>query len=211
MNDAFRQRLIAATRHRLESYLNDAEWAMVAQILSTTPCMVSAVRARSTKHGDHRWRAAEGYSEVTVNASGNQYQFFFTLLHELAHAVTFQTFGLRVAAHGREWRQTFSNLLKQALTAELFPEDLRSHVARQAAAPHASSSRDTSLQLAFRKYDTLNLRPLVAELAHGALFSLDGKLILRRGEKLRTRFQCLTPAGQAYRVPGTARVHTLYH
>lgn len=211
MNPALHDHITTVSQQRLEPYLSAAEMAFVRGLLQTTPCLVSAVRMRVTKHGDHRWRAAEGYSEVTVNISGNRYQFFFTLLHELAHAATFQTHGLRVPAHGKEWRQGFGSLLSHALREGLFPEDLRTAILRQSQAPAASSSRDVSLQLALRAYDTLNHCPLVAELPDGTLFSLDGKLVLRRGPRLRTRFHCLTPAGVAYRVPATARVHTLYH
>ncbi len=196
---------------RLRPFLDLGSQGFIEEILHEVHCVITPVRARRTKHGDHRQRAGEQFSEVTVNVSGNRYQFLITLLHELAHAVTIQQHGKRAAAHGREWRHIFANLLHRALQAGLFPADLAPHIERQARhGPHASSSRDAALQLALRQHDTLDHRPMVAELAEGTLFSLDGKLILRRGQRLRTRYHCATPKGQEYRVSATARVHTIY-
>lgn len=205
------ERLVAISMLRLRPFLDESSQPLIEEILRGTPCVVTPVRARRTKHGDHRQRTGEAFSEVTVNVSGNRYQFLITLLHELAHAVTLQRHGSRAAAHGREWRGIFAHLLRRALEGNLFPADLAPHVERQVTrGPAASSSRDAGLQLALRQHDTLDHRPMVAELADGTLFSLDGKLLLRRGRQVRTRYHCVTPGGLEYRVSATARVHTIY-
>lgn len=209
-SELLRDKLTTASLKRLAPFLEPEAMPFVESILRETHCLVTPVTARRTKHGDHRTHASGAYSDVTVNVSGNRYQFLITLLHEIAHAKTFQTFGKHVSAHGREWRHTFAAILQRALHANLFPAELAPFVAKQARRPDASSSRDTALQLALREYDTLDHRPLVAELEYGKLFSLDGRLILRRGERLRTRFHCTTREGIAYRVPASARVHTIY-
>ena len=109
---------------RLRPFLDESSQPLIEEILHETPCVVTPVRARRTKHGDHRQRTGEAFSEVTVNVSGNRYQFLITLLHELAHAVTLQRHGSRAAAHGREWREIFAQLLRRALDENLFPTDL---------------------------------------------------------------------------------------
>jgi hypothetical protein len=50
----------------------------------------------------------------------------------------------------------------------------------------------------------------VAELSYGQAFSLDGKLVLIKGLKLRTRYRCVTPEGRAYNVSASARVKITY-
>ncbi len=205
------QRVCQISLLRLRPFLVAEAEPLIAAILQETPCEITPVRARRSKHGDHRQRLGKLFSEVTVNVSGNHYQFLITLLHELAHAATVQRYRKRAAAHGPEWQRTYAALLERALAASLFPPDLAPHLARQARqGPDASSSRDTALQLALRRHDTLDHRPMVTELADGALFSLDGKLILRRGRRIRTRFHCVSPTGLEYRVSATARVHTIY-
>jgi SprT protein len=209
--EAVAERLREISMLRLRPFLEESSHVLLEEILLETPCVVTPVRARRTKHGDHRQRVGEGFSEVTVNVSGNRYQFLITLLHELAHAITLQRHGKRAPAHGREWQRIFADLLNRALASSLFPADLAPHVERQARrGPHASSSRDAALQLALRQHDTLDHRPMVTELEEGTLFSLDGKLLLRRGNRVRTRYHCVAPNGQEYRVSATARVHTIY-
>jgi hypothetical protein len=51
-----------------------------------------------------------------------------TLLHELAHLITFIRFGHRVDAHGKEWKQQFSELLKHFLETSIFPIDIRNQL-----------------------------------------------------------------------------------
>jgi predicted SprT family Zn-dependent metalloprotease len=53
------------------------------------------------------------YRKKTIKLSGNmieynnitQYNIQDTLLHEIAHALTFQQYGNKVAAHGKEWKR----------------------------------------------------------------------------------------------------------
>ena len=184
--------------------------AFILDLVRAHPCLIKTVRARRTKHGDHRVRGPGSLGEITVNVSGNHYQFLITLIHEIAHAAVHHSFGSRVPAHGLEWRQTFGNFLARALQAGLFPPDLVPFIERQSRRPDASSSRDTGLQLALRRHDTSDHRPMGEELAPGSVFSLDGRLILRLGRKLRSRFACQALDGTQYRVSATARVHQLF-
>lgn len=204
------EKVLHAAEERLRGFLDEREMTFILSLVREHPCIIRTVRARRTKHGDHRVRGPGALGEITVNVSGNRYQFLITLIHEIAHAAVHHSWGVRAAAHGREWRQTFGNFLKRALEADLFPPDLAPMIERQSRRPDASSSRDTALQLALRQHDTADHRPMVEELAFGTWFSLDGKLILRRGIKLRSRFACESSKGLKYRVSATARVQVVY-
>jgi len=47
------------------------------------------VNQRQTKHGDFR-QLPGGKFQITINNSLNKYQFLLTLVHEIAHHVTFK-------------------------------------------------------------------------------------------------------------------------
>jgi SprT protein len=179
-------------------------------LFDTFPVLVRVTARRKTKHGDHRPSPCRRYSVITVNASGNAYQFLVTLLHEFAHAETYATFGARVQSHGSEWKSIFSRILLNFLSRGLFPDDLASIIRRHAVNPLYSSAADSELQLALRKHDTLDNRRTVAELPDGQAFSLDGKLVLIKCCRLRTRYKCVTPEGKTFHVSASARVHTIY-
>jgi len=51
------------------------------------------VNQRQTKHGDFR-TFANGRTQITVNNNLNPHQFLLTLIHEIAHHVTFKKFNL---------------------------------------------------------------------------------------------------------------------
>lgn len=67
------------------------------------------VNQRATKHGDFR-SLPNGKFQITVNNNLNKYQFLLTLVHEIAHHVTHQKFGV-VQAHGKEWKAIFQHLM----------------------------------------------------------------------------------------------------
>jgi hypothetical protein len=178
----------------------------IRKLLEQTPILVRVSRQRKSKHGDHRLARSRDYSLVSVNAGGNPWRFLLTLLHEIAHAHVAARSTRRVAPHGREWKRTFNELLESHL--HLFPPDLRCEIASYAENPLYSSDAHAPVGLALRRYDTLDLRPTVQELALGQKFSLDGKTVLKKVRLLRTRFHCITDDGRVYHVSPTARVHT---
>jgi hypothetical protein len=178
----------------------------VSQLLDIHPTLVRVVKVRKSKHGDHRSSSCERYSIVTVNSSGNAYQFLITLLHELAHAKTITAHGRTVSPHGSEWKHAFSDLLLNFLARELFPEALAPHVRSHAANPLYSSSSDRGLQFALRAYDTLDRRPMLINLAAGQVFILDGKGTLVKRERRKNFFRCVGLDGRSFYIPTLTRV-----
>jgi hypothetical protein len=188
--------------------LPDNSLNSIATLLNQAPILVRVVKRRRSKHGDHVVTRSRGYSIITVNHSGNRYQFLITLLHEIAHAFVTHNNSVRVLPHGQEWKATFGELLAGRLS--LFPEELRGHIARHARNPLYSTDSDSHLALMLRKYDTLDNRRMVAELPYGQMFSLDGRHVMTKGELMRKSYRCTTPDGKRFRVSPTARVHTVY-
>jgi hypothetical protein len=185
---------------------NTRDWVEYL-VLNTHPCLVQATKARASKHGDHRPGRNGMPNMITVSISGNAYQQFITTLHELAHnEVSLRFPADRTDPHGPEWQIAFQRLLAEALNQGFFPDPLSTAVRNYARCPKASSSRDESLQVALRQFDTADQRPMLATLPQGTWFSLDGKLVLQKGERLRTSFRCVTKDGRVYRVGSVARV-----
>ncbi len=183
---------------------------LIGRLLVEIPCTLVPVQVRRSKHGDHRSLGLGRKSLITINVCGNRYQFLLTLLHELAHAVVYQSWGWRTAPHGRKWQSAFRKLIERANRERCFPDDLQPLLQAHVARPSSTSFRDLKLQKGLRRYDTLDQRPFVADLAHGAVFSLDGKQIFRLGKKLRKDYECATLDGRKYYVAPTARVQAVY-
>ncbi len=195
---------------RISLYLPPGSRPFVARILTESPTEVFPVDARESKHGDFVAVRGKPFGQITVNICGNPYQFLLTLLHEVAHARVAARNRRYVRPHGTRWKEEFSDLLDRLVHANVIPHDLRVAFGNHAADPKSTADYDTELQLALRRYDTLDTRMLVADLRHGELFSLDGKTVLRKGQLIRKRIRCVATNGHIYSVLPAARVLETY-
>jgi hypothetical protein len=174
------------------------------------------VRPRRSKLGDHRpprlpLRPAH---RITVNADLNPWAFLTTLLHEVAHAATWERHASRrrrVRPHGPEWQREFAGVLVPLLEARVFPDELAAAVTRSLASPAAATCSDRGLLLALARYDRIaEGRVRVEDLAEGAWFRVDGRHVFRAGRLVRTRRRCFEAGtNDEYRVHGLLAVELL--
>lgn len=206
-NDSDAASVVARSLKNLGMWCEPEALSFVREKLHKIPCLVIPVTDRKTKHGDHTPRALGDFSKVTVNASGNRYQFLITLLHELCHASVYYEHGSGVPPHGEIWKNTFRELLEEATSANLFPPDISEFVKMHSKAPKSSSSRDIGLQIALRAYDTRDCRPTLAELPLGTLCSVDAHPHLLRGEFSGSWIICRTQEGGIRKLSPLTRVN----
>ncbi len=186
--------------HHLQQYLPAGTAPAVIGYLQQYKVHLTITRERKTVLGDYRHPARGNGHRISVNGNLNTYAFLVTLLHELAHLVTFEQYGNRVAAHGREWKALFAGLLAQFIQHGVFPADLEKEILHSLKNPAASSCAEAGLQRALRNYDKKKEHHhLVEELAHGTLFRTREGRVFRKEERLRKRFKCTEVAtGKIY-------------
>lgn len=146
------------------------------------------VNQRQTKHGDFR-KLPNGRFQITVNNNLNPFQFLLTLVHEIAHHVTHEKFG-RVQPHGKEWKAVFQHLMLPFLRPEIYPNEILPHLAKYLKNPKASTDADVNLSLALRGNVAEAGKNFIFEIPVGDLFEFKST-IYKRGNKRRTRFECL--------------------
>lgn len=188
----------------------------VAGILSRLACDVRVSRPRRTKLGDHRPpTAAHSRHRITVNGNLNPFAFLTTLIHELAHADTWERFERwrrrRLRPHGREWKATFAELLLPVVAEGGLPDDVVRALERALRNPAAASCSDRGLALALARYDdVVDGRVRVEDLAEGTIFRTDAGHVLCAGALVRTRRRCFEPrTGREWRVHGLATVEVV--
>lgn len=176
---------------QLNDYLPAGTYEAVLDYLRQHKVHLTIARERKSILGDYRHRTPGANHRISVNGNLNQWSFLITLLHELAHLLTFEQYGNRVAAHGHEWKMVYGGLLAQFLQHNIFPGDIKAALLHSLQNPAASSCAEDGLQRVLRKYDTRqSRRRLVEELPVDALFRISGNRVFRKGEKLRKRFKC---------------------
>lgn len=175
----------------LENYLPSAAAAPVLLLLQRYKVHLTITRERKTVLGDYRHAHNNATHRISVNGNLNQYGFLITLVHELAHLVTFMEFGHRVQAHGREWKQLYKMLLLEFLQLPIFPPDILASLNASLNNLPASSCADEGLMRVLRRYDKKEPGMLlVEELEDGDLFALEDGKLFKKGKRLRKRFQC---------------------
>jgi hypothetical protein len=184
----------------LNDFIPEGAYPMVEPYLLHYKVHLTITKSRSSVLGDYRNAHADKAHRISVNGNLNPYAFLVTLLHELAHLITFIRFGHRVDAHGKEWKQQFSELLKHFLETPLFPIDIRNQLMQSLTNPAASSCADVNLMRVLRKYDPKKEgHCLVEELQVGSEFMIKGGRKFERGERVRKRIKATEIAtGKVY-------------
>ncbi len=183
-------------RNNYQTYIPEKAIPIVQYLIEQHHFTLKIVNQRLTKHGDFR-KMPDGRFQITINNSLNQYQFLLTLIHEIAHHVTYQKFG-KVQPHGKEWKTVFQHLMLPFLQPEIFPKHILPILANYLKNPKASTDADVKLSLAFKEFSKETGKNYIFEVPYGSLFRFKNS-IYKRGNKRRTRFECLqTKNGKVY-------------
>ena len=177
---------------QLQSYLPQGSFDEVLYYLQHYKVHLTITRSRQSILGDYRHAHADKTHRISVNGNLNKYAFLITLLHELAHLFTYEQFGHRVMAHGKEWKNEFSKILARFLLQKVFPADIEKALLQTLQNPAASSCGDEKLLRVLHNYDEKKQGVhLIEQLAEGSLFKIKGNRIFKKGEQVRKRYKCV--------------------
>ena len=172
----------------MKDYIPESAIPLVKEILNNHPILIKVVRTRASKHGDFK-RKINGRVEITVNNDLNKYQFLLTLIHEIAHFVTFKKHP-HARPHGIQWKVNFQHLMLPFLKPEIFPLELLPPLANYLKNPKASTGTDIKLTQALNNYSDNSGKSFIFELTNGDHFFYKNSKFVR-GNKRRTRYECL--------------------
>lgn len=176
---------------QLQDFLPPNTYDGVLAYLQQYHVHLTVARERKSILGDYRHRIHDKNHRISVNGNLNKFAFLITLLHELAHLLTFEKFGNRVTAHGKEWKHIFGQLLATFIQKDVFPSDIKSTLLQSLHDPAASSCSDEALLRTLKKYDEHETELVFVEtIADGRLFKTHDGKIFRKGEKIRKRYRC---------------------
>lgn len=177
---------------QLQDYIPPGTYEAVTGYLKEFKVHLTIAKERKSILGDYRHRTHHVNHRISVNGNLNRYAFLITLLHELAHLLTFEQYGNKVLSHGREWKAVYAGLLAQFVQHKVFPADIEKELLRSLNNPAASTCAEDELLRVLRKYDDRQSHHrLVEEIAAGGLFRTHDGRVFKKGDKLRKRFRCV--------------------
>ena len=189
---------------QLSRYLPEGTARHCAQWLMDNRTQLKVARPRKTRLGDFR-PAQRGHSHrISVNADLSPLQFLITFTHEIAHVVTWDRYGRKVAPHGQEWKTCYRRHLHELLALKVLDEQTSQTLYQHSLNPKASSSTDSNLKpLNGPSHNGLTVNDLKA----GITFQIASGKTFQVVKKLRKYWLCEEPAtGRHYRVPGSLPV-----
>lgn len=184
----------------LQEYIPEGSALLIYNYLFEYKVHLTITRGRKSVLGDYRHSTNREHHRISVNSDLNKYAFLITLIHELAHLLTFMQYGHRVASHGKEWKLLYRKVLEDFIALHIFPEDILKALKKNLHNLPASSCADDDLMRVLKKYDTTPTNAVfVEQVAEGKLFKIDNGQVFQRGKKIRKRFQCMEVAtGKVY-------------
>ena len=196
-------------QNKLLDYIPKNAHIGIQDLLSMDNLVVKIKSERKTRHGDYR-QLPNNRHQITVNSNLNPYRFLITLIHEIAHFEAYNKYGRFIQPHGKEWKYTFQHLMLPFLRPDIFPMDLLPLLAKHFKNPKASSDTDLQLALALKQFSEPNNKTYVYEVSLGQAFKLYNGKVFKKGNKRRTRFECLEiKTGKLYLFNPNAEVELL--
>lgn len=198
--------------HKLNDFLPEGSFDLVVKFIHQYKIHLTITKQRKSILGDYRHAFLEKNHRISVNGNLNKYEFLITLLHEIAHLLTFEQFGRKVEVHGKEWKYLYSSLLKNFIEQKIFPADIEKALHKSVVNPAATANGETELLLVLRRYDATKREGYfhLIELPVGAVFAMDNGRIFKKGNRRRKRFECLEiNTGKMYLVSPIAEVKSL--
>jgi hypothetical protein len=176
----------------LQQFIPEGASSLVLQYLTQYKVHLTITRERKTILGDYRHATLYKTHRISVNGNLNKYSFLITLIHELAHLVTFMQYGNKVQSHGKEWKNLYAILLRSFINLDIFPQDILEAIQQSLHNLPASSCADEDLMRVLKRYDKhQNGLVMVEQIHDGNLFEIGKGKIFKKGKKLRKRYQCI--------------------
>ena len=189
----------------LRKYIPDQSVDIISDWINIYNFKLKVKRARTTKEGDYTSPRGEKNHVITINRDLNKYAFLVTLIHEIAHLVTWEKRKGKVLPHGKEWKLEYVQLLNYFLKAnrelpvekKIFPNEISIGLYNHILQPSASSCSDLKLSRLLKKFDAPSETILLEKISIGTTFKIaqaktkHATEVFIKGEKRRTRYKCL--------------------
>lgn len=185
---------------------------MIAPFFLSHNIHLTLTRERKSVLGDYRNPTPEyPHHRISINVNLNKYSFLITLLHELAHMLTYTHFKNNVPPHGKEWKTQFRHILVPFMGKRFFPADVEAAVLSYLQNPAASTCTDARLYKALYRYD--DRKPgykLVDDIQLNGVFEIEDGRRFQKIEQLRTRSRCKDiKTGRMYYFQGIVEVRAV--
>ncbi len=187
----------------------------VTRLVKKSRIQLRITRQRVTKFGDFRPSQNGHPHRVSVNGNLNKYEFLLVFLHEVAHLRVYQSCGKFAKPHGREWKQSYGELIREFIDHGGFQKHLAEVLLKYSYHVKSAGIANTEAAKILRCFDdhreSDNSWKFLEELSMQGSFQTRNGRLFRKTEKLRTRYKCLClKTNSVYLIHQDARVFPVH-
>ncbi len=175
----------------LKKYLPEETVMLISEWIIEFDFKLKITKERKTRLGDYTSPRGNLNHTITINYNLNKYAFLITLVHEVAHLVTFNEHKNTVNPHGTEWKRNFQKLMQPFLTPDIFPLEVFAALRKYLQNPAASSCSDIHLLRTLKLHDEDNSTIFLEHLPIHTVFLYNGSRVFKKGERIRKRYKCI--------------------
>jgi len=175
----------------LKKYLPEETVVLISEWIIEFDFKLKITKERKTRLGDYTSPRGDLNHTITINYNLNKYAFLITLVHEVAHLVTFNEHKNTVNPHGTEWKRNFQKLMQPFLTPDIFPLEVFAALRKYLQNPAASSCSDIHLLRTLKLHDENNNSVFLEHLPINTVFLYNGSRVFKKGERIRKRYKCV--------------------
>ncbi|MDO4224517.1 MAG: SprT-like domain-containing protein [Bergeyella zoohelcum] len=170
------------------------------------PIHIKIKKERNSKLGDYR-KMPNKTHQITLNATLVPQLFFFVLTHELAHLLAFEIYGRGILPHGKEWKQTYREMLLESIS--VYETSLQPLILKFAKSPKANFMASPDLVRYFYGETMAENQVFIEDLPTQSSFVYNGKRYILLGKKHRHYLCESTENGRKYLFKSLARVEKM--
>ncbi len=175
----------------LKKYLPEETVGIIAEWIIDLDFKLKITKERKTRLGDYMSPHGGLNHTITINHNLNKYAFLITLVHEVAHLVTYNEYKNSVNPHGVEWKTNFQKLMQPFLNTDIFPLEVFAALRKYLQNPAASSCSDVQLLRTLKLHDENTGTVFLEHLPINTVFLFNGSRIFKKGERIRKRYKCV--------------------
>ena len=173
----------------LNNYIPKPAVQIVTDIINNYKIHLIISKERSRTIGNYRHPGIYKNHRISINQNLNQYEFLITFIHELAHLLCYEQYHNKVDAHGKEWKNIYSNLLIKFTQLSIFPNDIEFCLQKTIKNPAATANGELELIQTLKKYNLNDGNTVfIEQLSENAIFKLKNKPTLFKKGPLRRKY-----------------------
>lgn len=163
-------------------------------------------KPRASKLGDFRPPQKGQKPTITLNSNLKPYQFLTTLVHEIAHLKTWNTYGRKAAPHGVEWKSCFAQMLIELSRDPALHPNYKEAILRHSQRPKSNTGADMNLQKVILGLDEVNPVALLGELGPEDEFVFRNRRFKYLGKRRTRALVEELSTGRQFTIPLVAQI-----